>query len=358
MIMKGLSIFLAMLLLLAACKEIDEESNADGNGITVVRQDLAFDPQSRTGTLEFQANGTVSASLTSDWCTAVVNGNVVSVTVTDNMSIEGRVAILTLTNGRNSLKVPVQQRGMAMPALPMTRYHAENAGSKKMYLLQHDFEAYLSTEENWIHPVLEGDSLTLTIDRNTTGQIRRGELAFSCAGVLDTLRIVQYDIQKNIIGAYYLAGDNAGNPYRIGFELNKDKDGYYMDWSLNDKWSAANRIPVVFDEENCSLTISSAIEFYYQNKDYERGFFCETEGSTTTMATSSDVSVTASLYSNTSLSNATYGPLEDNGSWSGHTVNGFALRTSSVGGRLVKTAYTLTDIYLLRVGPLGSLGKK
>ncbi|MBQ9362081.1 MAG: BACON domain-containing protein [Bacteroidaceae bacterium] len=353
--MKGLSIFLTMLLLLlAACKEMDDEGNTDGSGITVVRQDLLFDPQSRTGTLEFQANGAVSASLTSDWCTAVVNGNVVSVTVTDNMSIEGRVAILTLTNGTNSLKVPVQQRGMAMPALPMTRYHAENAGSKKKYLLQHDFEAVFSTEEDWIHPEMSGDSLTLTIDRNTTGQIRRGELAFSCGGVLDTLKIVQYDIQKNIIGAYYLAGNNGGSPYSVGFELNKDKEGYYMDWSLNDKWSAANRIPVVFDEENCTVTISSAIEFYYQKGDYERGFFCETGGSVT-MATSSDVSVTATLFSNPAFSNATYGPLEDNGSWSGHTVNGFALRTSMAGGRIIKTAYTLTDIYLLRVGPLGSL---
>lgn len=351
--MKGLSIFMATLLLLAACKAIDEE-NADGNGITIVRQDLNFDPQGRTGTLEFSARGTVSASLTSDWCTAVVNGNVVNVTVTDNTSIEGRVAILTLTDGKSSLNATVQQRGMAIATLPIKRYHAENAGGTRKYVIQHDFDVKLSTEDEWIHPTMKDDTLIIKIDANTAAQIRRGELDFSCGGIKDTLRIVQYDIQKNIVGDYYFGGNFGDSPYGVSFKLYKEKGLYYMDWSDHDKWDDAI-FTVEFDEENCSLTIPSAIEFYYQNGDYERGFFFDEEGR---LANSSLVSTTAYFYSNPMLQNATYGPLEDNGSWSGHTVNGFALRMSRLGGLLTQTVFTLTDMYLLRVGPLGSSDKE
>ena len=351
--MKGLSIFFLTLLLLAACKSEDDGYDTDGNSITIVRQDLTFDPQGRTGSLEVRADGAVSVLSSSDWCTAVVNGSVINVTVTDNTNIEGRVAILTLKSGTSTLKVPVQQRGMAIATLPFNRLHAENAGSTKKYLLQHDFEAILTTEEDWIHSEMKGDSLILKIDPNTTSQIRRGELAFSCGGIKDTLRIVQYDIQKNIVGAYYFGGDFSGSPYGVSFELYKEKGVYYMDWSSHENWEGAI-FPVEFNEETCALTIPSAMEFYFNNGDWERGYFYDTSGR---VASSPAVSMTAYLYSNPMLSNATYGTLEENGSWPDHTINGFVLRMARLGGLLTQTVFTLTDVYVMRVGPRGSQNK-
>ena len=67
--------------------------------------------------------------------------------------------------------------------------------------------------------------------------------------------------------------------------------------------------------------------------------------------------MTAYLYSNPMLSNATYGTLEENGSWPDHTINGFVLRMARLGGLLTQTVFTLTDVYVMRVGPRGSQNK-
>lgn len=351
MIMKGFSILLAMLLLLAACKENNDGGyEANSSDITVVRQDLTFDPQGRTGTLEFRANSAVSVSLTSDWCTAVVSGNVVSVTVTDNTSIEGRVAILTLNSGTSSLKMPVQQRGMMVTSFPVNDYHALNNGGVKSYTIRHDFPVELVTAADWIHPVMEGDKLNVTVDPNTTGQIRRGTIAMNCGGLTDMLNIVQYDLTTNVVGSYYLKGTSNDAPYELGFELYEKKGVFYIDWTSREKWTEAV-FPVEFDAEKCMLTIPSAMEFYTaSNGNYDIGYFFDTANA---LAQNASVGMSVKLSCEPSLQ-TTYGVLEDNGSWPGHTFGGFAIKSATMSGRLVKTT-SITDLSVQRVGPLGSL---
>ena len=47
--------------------------------ITIVKSDLIFEPAGRTGSVEVLAKGPVTVELQSDWCSASVNGNVVSI---------------------------------------------------------------------------------------------------------------------------------------------------------------------------------------------------------------------------------------------------------------------------------------
>ena len=343
-----------LLLTLVMCSCSSEDDGCDsgsGSPIAIVSQDLTFGPKAGTGTLEFQCDGAVMASLVSDWCTATMEGNKVKVSVVDNTDIEGRVAILTLNSEDYSVKIPVQQRGMALATLPIYNYHAENAGAKKSFVIQHDFDVKLTTEDDWIHPVMDGDTLKITIDPNETAQIRRGSMEFACAGVVDTLNIVQYDLKENVIGTYYFGGNYAGSPYGISFEFYQKDGQFYTDWSSHKGWETAV-FPAKFDAERCAITIPSYMEYFYNNGDYERGLFYDTSG---IVAMSNTVGMVSYLYSNPLFYNASYGTLEDDGSWPGHTLSGFVIRKSVLQGLLVQTLVNLTDLYILRVGPLGVL---
>ena len=349
--MKSIAGALLSVFVMMACSDDKSGYTPEEPTIAIVSQDLSFGPQGRTGTLVFQADGAVTASLTSDWCSAQVSGNTVTVNVEDNQSIEGRVAILTLTSAGRSVKFPVQQRGMIATSFPENDCHAENAGSVMSYTISHDFPVELVTAADWIHPVMEGETLNVTIDPNTTGQIRRGTVTMTCGGQEDALSIVQYDFGSNVAGSYYLKGtSNDGSPYELGFEL-YEKDGViYTDWTSHDKWTDAV-FPVAFDAEKCVLTIPSAMTFYTTSSgNYDIGYFHDADG---TLAVTSAVGMSATLFCEPTLQ-STYGLLEDNGSWPGHTCCGFALKSSTKNGRLIKTT-KVSDIFLQHVGPLGSL---
>ena len=147
-------------------------------GITIVANHLTFEPLGGSATLEVQANGVLSVELASEWCSATVSGNVVTVKAESNTSFEGRTALLTLHAGGATRQVPVQQRGMALGSLPVRSHHSPVAGERFSLYIRHDMPIHLTIDEDWLTARIEGDSLIVEVEPTTSRFVRRATIEY------------------------------------------------------------------------------------------------------------------------------------------------------------------------------------
>lgn len=301
----------------------DDVSAPEEKTVTIVKSDLLFEPVGRTGSVEVDAQGAVTVELESDWCTASVDGHVVSVTVQDNESFEGRTALLNIYADGGHVQLPVQQRGMALGSLSVTDDHIDNNGGHLSYYIRHDLPINLTTDDDWIHATMEGDSLLIDIDRNDGLFLRRGVLQYECAGITGELNIVQYDINM-ILGDWYLGGDMGGASTGFRFYLTRDNGQYFMTIYKLDDW-ADKHIPVGFDEDRCELTLYNGSEINATTNTVYSFYFYNSTGQ---VATSNDATMKARFYYNpyaTASAGSHYATLEDGGTWGDGTLCGFMI---------------------------------
>ena len=328
----------------SACGGDDAVPNAV-ESITIVKSDLIFEPAGRTGSVEVLAKGPVTVELQSDWCSASVNGNVVSVTVADNNSFEGRTALMTLRADGAARRLPIQQRGMALGSLPVNSHHSPNSGERFALYIRHDLPVTLTCDDDWIHPEMMGDSLVITIEKNPNLYLRRSVVGFECAGYEDELTITQYDFEY-ILGTYFMAGTGQGGVTQ-GFRFNfrKVDNDYFINFFTVDQWADRN-VPVEFDEGLCEITFHSATNIYEKGTDRDIIYFFQEDG---TVANTPGATMKALIYYNP-FQQTHYAALEDGGTWGGDPLVGLLIYTIRGGGMVQTALAQLLDPYLLWLG--------
>ena len=337
----------AMLSVLTACHDDDNGMAADET-LTIVRSNLVFEPQADTGSVEVLANGPVVAELNSSWCTATVSHNVVTVSVDANDSYEGRTALLTIRADGASVRVPVQQRGVALGSLSVEADHIGNGGGRLAYFLHTDLPFNLTADDDWLHPRLEGDSLVIDVDGNASRFLRRGVVNYECNGITGHIDITQYDLSL-ILGEYYFGGTMQGVPTGFRFHLTEVDGQFYMTFFTMEDWSR-HPIPIEFDADRCLLTFRSGTVIYSDdNVTYAFYFFDDTGR----VVQSETATMKAEIYYNPSAFESTgshYATLEDGGTWTGGHLTGYAIYMLSL---FVQTPMVqLTNPYIVWLGPI------
>ena len=311
--------------------------------ITILSSDLIFEPLGRTGSVEVQAFGTITAELESDWCTATVNGNVINVTVEDNNTFEGRTALLIIHADGAQRKLPVQQRGMALGSLPVSSHHSPKAGERFSLYIRHDLPIHLNIDDDWIHAEVVGDSMIINVDRAPNNAIRRGLIEFECGGFESQLDITQYDMQY-VLGNYYFAGTGQGGVAQaFRFRLKKVGNDYFMNFLNSDNWEN-NDLPVEFNEGLCELTFHSATVLYEEGANRDIFYFFQSDGA---VVTSPTATMKARIYYNPFVGTH-YAALEDGGTWIGSPLIGFVIyMTRSI---VTTPVVQLVDPYIMWIG--------
>lgn len=326
----------------------DDPVYTPGESIAIVSNDLLFPAEGTTATVQVTAAAPIAATLTADWCRAAVSGNTVTVTADPNTHFEGRTALLTITAGTARRQLPVQQLGMVLD-LPMvtTGHYSPAAGDVFTTTIVHTLPMTVSASHSWIHPVIDGNTLQVTVDSNVGGHIRRGQVFCECAGYADTLSIAQYDMQNDVVGSYYMMGyyGGSGQPAATRFDLIMRHDSLLMHWPQERYADAYIHIPV--DKPACTLFIPSGFTLYSDARTSVNGYFYDTNG---TVATASGAGVTARLaYSESSGYNSAALVAAN---WPGHSLGGFLIRNTSI---VSTTLLQLGSPVLMRVGPVGTV---
>lgn len=231
----------------------DDEPQTEANGISIVESQLFFPSQGGVGSVVVAADGPVTVSLDADWCEATVNGNNIQLAAVSNPTIEGRSAILCIHSGQSTTQLTVQQRGIVYRFDHAARYIYGDTAATASLPISYDNETSVTSDASWLTVTLEADTLRYTCTENTSGSIRSSWIKVRSGAYADSLKVVQYDVQKDILGNYCLAG-TAANGSLIEYTGKLAYTGRTLYLRLNEQnWN----IPVQFDEQQLGLAFSN-----------------------------------------------------------------------------------------------------
>ena len=209
---KAIKISLAVCAVLAsvcACDNYDnpyEGSNGYDSSIKIVSSDVFFSAEAGEGSIEVQSEGDFTAATSVGWCHLSTDGNKINVKVDEARSRVGRSAVIVIRNENDSVKVPCIQKGFSLISDVPSSFTARNSGATKKYLFDCNLKASLSTSADWVTAKVEGDSLVVTVNENTSEKPRTGWVAYSVGEEKDTLSFSQLDADKLIPGRYEIPG--------------------------------------------------------------------------------------------------------------------------------------------------------
>ena len=340
----------ALTISFVACNESDDIRSFT-SPMSVISSDLIFESTGRTGSVQVSGQAPFSVSSTSAWAVARVEGDVIYVDVAGNDGLDGRTAILTVTDAfGNTLEIPVQQRGMVIGRLSEESHYVKNAGATLEYTLMHDRPVSFSSDVDWIHPSIEGNTVKIVVDANAEGFIRRGTLSYESQGYGSTLTIAQYDLENDVLGTYNFGGFSGESVMATRVELQMRNDSLFMCFVRNEQWSK-NPVPLEFDAGRCRITFHSAENLYWSSAtNYDAFYF--TDSATGRVATTPVATMTADLaHRNVDGEDFTYAVLADGGTWPGYKCDGFYIRAMRSG--FSTTLMSVKTPFLMRIGPLG-----
>ena len=105
----NLYLIIFCLFFVAGCSSDDDAATVK---LTIIKSDLDMKASGGTGTVEFAATGTVTATVNADWCQVIeVADHKVSISVDANTGYPGRSAQIVLTDGVSTQQATILQEG-------------------------------------------------------------------------------------------------------------------------------------------------------------------------------------------------------------------------------------------------------
>lgn len=177
----------------------DEESSYS---LQVIKTEAYFQAKESKGYIILSQSGNFTASSSEDWCQVSCKEDSVLLKVSNNMSLEGRTAEVTITSADGSQKVPVSQAGGFFRSdAGQDTFIVNNKQQKMVYDIKTVFDYEVSTDASWITPSISSEGTTLNIAPNTSGTPRYAKIQFYCGTLNQTITtgIYQYE-SSNFLG--------------------------------------------------------------------------------------------------------------------------------------------------------------
>lgn len=281
--MKKILFFLTALVAAAgfgSCSDDTDNPYAHTSTITVDSTAVIFQAVSSTGFITVNAPGGITnVTSSADWCTATASGSTVSLAVTQNDNLEGRSSQITIWSGSDSTHVTVQQLGFVFQLETGTADNSivSNDDAKSLsFYMKHNTDIAVSASDDWLTPVINDDSLQISLAENTTGNPRQGFVYYSSGTMRDSISVTQFEADKDLVGDYNLwyttsSSDDPESSYPM--TLSKDADGSYALYFTSGSYSRHGfRIPVELGTDEPTITILNldSIGLYtYRNVEYQ-----------------------------------------------------------------------------------------
>lgn len=259
-----------------SCSDDDDNPYEHESTISVVSSDVIFGGGASAGSVVVNApQGVTSATFPVSWATATVTGDTVKVAVEANPDLEGRTALLTIKSGNDSVQVPVTQTGFVFNLSTGTAIQQLNdAAASRSYHLEHSTDVNVSLDSltsTWLTAAVEGDSLKVSFTANNTGKPRLGYIYYTSGNISDSIRVTQYELNKDILGDYVMYYYNGGWQY-VELNLSRRANGSYaLRFSDESYASLGVSIPVQIDSDYPGFTITnldSCGVYTYNNTRY------------------------------------------------------------------------------------------
>ena len=170
----NLYLIIFCLFFVAGCSSDDDAATVK---LTIIKSDLDTKASGGTGTVEFAATGTVTATVNADWCQVIeVADHKVSISVDANTGYPGRSAQIVLTDGVSTQQATILQEGA------IWKYNRDAT-----YFTLTDAAEWLSYE-------MTSDGFKFIATENLTGKIRSAIVKVTTGIREIEYALLQYDI--------------------------------------------------------------------------------------------------------------------------------------------------------------------
>lgn len=209
----------AALILCCSCSDETEVAKAPH----IVRSELNFDAAAAKGyALLSDAHYTASSEAT--WCRIEQKGDSVLVYVEDNTALEGRNALLTITDESGKTQyVPIHQQGGFFRLDQEATIHIGDSSSVQQIAVASSFEYETTCNAGWFTLEQHEGKLNMTVDKNTTGAPRHATATCYCPALDKTLTIafIQYSLD-DLMGTWTASyAHNSGETIEKTVELKR-----------------------------------------------------------------------------------------------------------------------------------------
>ena len=264
---KLLSIFsiAVMLFAFSSCENEEGHGYEIADNIQIVSNNISFDANAQSGTVEVIAPGAVTVKCDAPWVTTSVDGSIINVTVTRNLSLEGRNAVLTIMSGNEKKNITVAQRGYVfdLDFGGATELKLGDAAFSKAYPCKSTLDLEISTSASWLTAVYSDGKLTISAEENNTGNPRKGYIIYSFGPGSEeqTVSVMQCE-KSDMYGDYYFAFNDGSTgalqyfPSTITGVNSDGEAGLFLQFSISS--TAVMTLPLGWDDTNKVINITNA----------------------------------------------------------------------------------------------------
>ena len=321
----------AMLLAIipSACSSDIDNPYATTSKMKIIKSDVLFDAPASEGSIEVESDSPINVECSASWCSVKIEGNVIRVSTTQNSDLDGRSAILTISNKENDcIKATVQQQGMRFKVDCNEIITGGDQGCTQTFDVNYNIEPTISSSVSWLHVNKENNKLTVTMDANTEGHLREGYIRLNVADYKDSICVKQFDFAKDIAGEYSLVYTDNETLQRCFINVRLTLSGTTYRLNLTDLQLA---VPAFFDETSGSLTFKPGQYIGIKNQRYLYTALLDSKADPSIGTVTLDPSMSFDgkfSYGKTADNGdtpATYLAFKDNGSWQGMHIDALLL---------------------------------
>jgi len=216
-------VLLAGVMLITSCSS-EDATYTPVKPLEILTTDLSFEPDGGSGTITVNTSSAVTATTESSWLTLSVNGNVVTATAPLNSSLDGRSALITITDGKSETEVTATQKGSVYGIAGGLEYTiADSLGANVSIPVVHTSPVTVSSEADWFTVTFNAETSAIEIvaKANPDATERTATVAFQTGIIKDELSITQVGLTLNLDAKVFNIS-NAGGKLEVGVEYSQE----------------------------------------------------------------------------------------------------------------------------------------
>ena len=194
---------LSALLLLSACRR-EQPVEVKKPALKVVSSNVVFGVEGGEGTIVVEADGTVSVTSERPWVQTSVNGNTITVTVSElNPSPQSRYSRLTIQAGSEKTYVTVHQYGEIFDGMKMEDVTVASAGTTMRYGFKANMTVNVTADQPWVHCEMDEENegvLIVTVDKHEGFGTRFANVSYTAGTNTGSMKITQEPTYGTVSG--------------------------------------------------------------------------------------------------------------------------------------------------------------
>lgn len=326
-----------------ACSDYEAPEVSNDTAVKVLSRETSFPAGPSQGTIVIESESPVTAIPGSDWMSAEVSGNTVTVSVDQNPSFDGRSAMLTLKNSLGTTQIAIIQSGIIISFGDLVNINTNDDAQTLTYPIKANCPLVLESDNEWIDAKVVNNELVVNLSANTTGHVRNGSIKYGLNAADNVIQVTQLDFAKDIAGNYMFVYYNSS-----------DRKWYYFDAVLGNTGSnyaidlpdVGVSIPVLFNTSTYKLTLNAGVLLGQFDAGYLYTVVWDTNAGYLTWGTG--IGMDASfIYDEEEAT--TIAEFEDNDTWGSYKAT--ALRLEWFSGTPASSSTRLNSLWISMIYP-------